>query len=193
MLLKTVFSRKPRYTRPQWQTKNSVAAAAAALSHGSEEKVHEDKAWMSWSQKPATNRNAQYFSMNQPTSRWRVPQLHGPNTSLYKTSANSRDTESFTAALSLSQNTCHLLYTSKYGAAASSSSYPRNAEERKPSRTAAARRATGLDGVRARTSQDQKKKLHITSRTTENGWRGRECREGEKACEDVEAERMTMD
>jgi hypothetical protein len=113
MLLKTVFSRKPRYTRPQWQTKNSVAAAAAALSHGSEEKVHEDKAWMSWLQKPATNRNAQYFSMNQPPSRWGVPQLHGPNTSLYKPSANSRDTESFTAApsLSLSQNTYHLLYT----------------------------------------------------------------------------------
>jgi hypothetical protein len=86
MLLKTVFSRKPRYTRPQWQTKNSVAAAAAALSHGSEEKVHEDKAWKLWLQKPATNRNAQYFSMNQPPSRWRVPQLHGPNTSLYKTS-----------------------------------------------------------------------------------------------------------
>jgi hypothetical protein len=52
MLLKTVFSRKPRYTRPQWQTKNSVAAAAAALSHGSEEKVHEDKAWKLWLQKP---------------------------------------------------------------------------------------------------------------------------------------------
>jgi hypothetical protein len=102
MLLKTVFSGKPRYTRPQWQTKNSVAAAAAALSHGSEEKVHEDKAWMSWLQKPATNRNAQYFSMNQTPSRWRVPQLHGPNTCLYETSANSGDTESFTAVLSLS-------------------------------------------------------------------------------------------
>ncbi len=31
--------------------------------------------------------------------------------------------------LSLFQNIYHLLYTSKYGAAASSSSYPRNAEE----------------------------------------------------------------
>jgi hypothetical protein len=110
MLLKTVFSRKPRYTRPQWQTKNSVAAAAAALSHGCEEKVHEDKAWMSWLQKPVTNRNAQYFSMNQPTSRWRVPQLMDPT---HLSTKQAPTLETRRASLSLSQNTYHLLYTSK--------------------------------------------------------------------------------
>jgi septum formation inhibitor MinC len=113
---------------------------------------------MSWLQKPATNRNAQYFSMNQPPSRWRVPQLHGPNTSLYKTSANSRNTESFTAALSLKISSTFSTLVSMALLLLLLLHIPETQKKKKTFFcTAAARRATRLDGVRARTSQEQKR------------------------------------